>query len=610
MTKKSKLILGWSIPSALVVVAAGAILPTVIVLDSSKREVLNNSKNIYPTPFSSMSSSDLSNLEFNPRNYDFDFFWWNICSTPLVNSVFSFSGLTFDKEDNVWKSKEGVAYSIDKIELISSTTTNYVFTVSVKKTYNGIDIVYRAQSVTIPKSSFASSTQSKQNFVTYSAKLIHDLFLNNNLQVISNKETASNVSDFNSPTDINIKSGTTISTSAESIKRNQLASSFYRNESSNLYVTNNDTFKYDFNRNIYTNFAIPVSGKIWSSSEYKIGSNGELDSNDPGQIYNFLESEYRSGHLTYLPELTAKEKMEVQQLNSKATSDGDISAETKKRIQKLIFDPTYIPYSYNDNNVKIPLNTMQAIAVKVQLDDNAYTWLITWSNLLSISPNLVNNAAELDMIPTLKNNQELTYQEIQESKNYIYFEPTSTPINGLVYEVINVTFDNEDINKLNANVTVRVSHPEIETTKEYTIIVSRGFQSKIYVDLYNQVKSVTSNFTNMDSLKPTITIKENVTKEDIIKNYTNLNWLKNNLNFASASGITVQAVYTINWATLSNDSAKLLMSLYIAPQTDESSIIKYNLVEQEILVEFTLPQTTTTKQSKSLYNNKLVFLDS
>ena len=44
MTKKGKLILGWSIPALTVTVVAGAALPTIIFLDSEKREILNSIK--------------------------------------------------------------------------------------------------------------------------------------------------------------------------------------------------------------------------------------------------------------------------------------------------------------------------------------------------------------------------------------------------------------------------------------------------------------------------------------------------------------------------------------------------------------------------------------
>ena len=245
------------------------------------------------------------------------------------------------------------------------------------------------------------------------------------------------------------------------------------------------------------------------------------------------------------------------------------------------------------------------------MDSNSYTWLITWANLLSISPNLVTNAAELQMIPTLKNNQELTYEEIQQPANYIYFEPASKPAGNLVYKVTNVSFANEDINKLTANVTVQVSHPDIETTKEYTTTVTSGFQSKPYVDLYNQVKNLTNNFTNMDNAKPTIVAKAGITKNNFLKNFNNLSWLKENLTITAPTTLT-SAEYTINWSTLSNDSTKILLSLSISSANDPNNFIKHNLVTQEILVEFTIPTTIRTGQllAPSSKNNKVVFLDS
>ncbi len=605
MTKKSKLILGWSIPTLTVAVASSVALTTIILLDSKKREILNSSKNYPLIPFNQMSQEAQKNLIFNPKDYDFDFFWQNICQTSLVNSVFEFKdqGFKYDKTENVWKSPQGVAYSIDSIVNNGSNTDNYNFVVKVKKTYNGVSSIPYTQTITIPKASFATPENSKQNFASHSAKIINNLFLNNNLQVISTKEVAANISDFNSPSDVNIKTNNFVNNSQIN---SQLAASFFKDDN-NLYITNNEAFKY--NLDVHSSFSIPLSGNIWSSSEYKIDSKGIIA--DDSQIYSFLSSQYLTGNLTYLPELnesTYNEKLESKESNNNDNSE--ITPEIKKRIQKLIFDPAYIPFEYK-NNQKVPLNNLQAIAIKVQLDDK-FTWLITWTNLLSISPNLVLNANELEMVPTLKNNQELTYEEIQNPLNYIYFEPTTQPSNGLIYEVVNVSFAPEDTYKMNANLTIKVSHPEIETTKEYTISISKGFQSKAYVDLYNQINAATNNFTNLDSIKPTITSKNNASKKDFLENYTNKNWLQENLNFVSPGALT-NAVYSINWATLSNDSSKILFSFSIASTNDPNNLIRYNLAVQEIFGEFTIPTAIikiNEQNNNYLKNNETVFLDS
>lgn len=615
MTKKSKLILGWSIPTITLVVAAGATLPTIIFLDSEKREILNSSTNTQPSSFIAFTEAEQKELVFNPKDYDLNFFLNNICSTPLVNSVFKFpAGFTFDKQENVWKNHQRVSYRISNVELLGyDSNSNYVFKISIEKSYNDVKSPEYKPYITIPQSSFATAEKSKQNFASYSAKIIHNLFLKNYLQVISTKEVATSVGDFNSQSDVNIQSNNIISTDSanDSSLNNEMASSFYKNETTNFYGTNNSAFQYNLNLGISSGFTIPVTGNIWSSSDYQISKNGDISDTSP--IYTFLTSQYAEGHLTYLPELTAKEKLEVQSLEKevKQPGDPDIPPTVKKQIQKLIFDPSFIPFTYDQNNQKIPLNNLQAVAVKVQLDSNSYTWLITWTNLLSISPNLVTNADELQMIPTLKNNQELTYEEIQQPANYIYFEPVSKPANNLVYKVTSVSFANEDVNKLTANVTVQVSHPDIETTKEYTITVTSGFQSKPYVDLYNQVKNATTNFTNMDGVKPTIAAKANITKNDFLKNFNNLNWLKDNLTITAPTTLT-SAEYTINWSTLSNDSTKILLSFSISSVNDPNNFIRHNLVIQEILAEFTIPTTIRTGEllAPSSKNNKVVFLDS
>ncbi len=258
MTKKGKLILGWSIPTLTVAVASSVALTTIILLDSKKREILNSSKNYPLIPFNQMSQEAQKNLIFNPKDYDFDFFWQNICQTSLVNSVFEFKdqGFKYDKTENVWKSPQGVTYSIDSIELDknsnSTDSSNYNFKVKVKKTYNGVSSIPYTQTITIPKASFATPENSKQNFASHSAKIINNLFLNNNLQVISTKEVAASISDFNSPSDVNIKTNNFVNNSQIN---SQLAASFFKDDN-NLYITNNEAFKY--NLDVHSSFSIPL----------------------------------------------------------------------------------------------------------------------------------------------------------------------------------------------------------------------------------------------------------------------------------------------------------------------------------------------------------------
>ena len=63
MTKKGKLILGWSIPALTVAVAAGVALPTIIFLDSEKREILNSSTNTEPSSFIAFTETEQKEFE-------------------------------------------------------------------------------------------------------------------------------------------------------------------------------------------------------------------------------------------------------------------------------------------------------------------------------------------------------------------------------------------------------------------------------------------------------------------------------------------------------------------------------------------------------------------
>ena len=68
MTKKGKLILGWSIPALTVAVAAGLALPTIIFLESEKREILNSSTNAQPSSFIAFTETEQKELFFNSKD--------------------------------------------------------------------------------------------------------------------------------------------------------------------------------------------------------------------------------------------------------------------------------------------------------------------------------------------------------------------------------------------------------------------------------------------------------------------------------------------------------------------------------------------------------------
>ncbi|MBD5423204.1 MAG: hypothetical protein HDR43_01785 [Mycoplasma sp.] len=582
LSKKSKLILAWAAPSVALIVAAEIAIPIVVVSKQNESKTLNNSKNIKPQSFASFDENKLSQLPFNPKDYDFDFFYWNIVQSPdLVNTVFNFEGTTYDSITRTWVNANNVRYSIiDVTDITSSDSENYVLNLTISKKNGNLEIKYPTV-IEISSLSFVDSNTSINNFVSRSAEEINSSFLNGDMKIISNKPEASSINDFNSSSDVDVVT-------------NLGSSTFIKDINNSKYITNDSKFQYSANTNSFVEFSIPVSQNIFSASDYILEANGEIS--ESSNIYSKLKSEYDSNNLLYLPELDAKE---LNDIKSSKVSKAEIDEATlKKRIQKLIFDPSKSPYNFDSNGNKVPLSTSQALLVKIELG-SSYTWIVVWTDLLTISSSLIDNAPELEMKAVMKDNKELKWSDLVEKKNYRYFETIQRPSNNLIYTVIDVKFDDQDASKTAATVSVRISHKDLDTTKEYTTIVTKGFESKAYGDLADKVKELTSDYTDMSKVAPTITKKDNVENSQIINNLSNNNWLMNNLNFDKPNNMIVDVVYTIQWAFV--DGNTVHFSFLLSPIADPTNYIKYNFVEQSVFATLELNDNTT---------NKLVFLNS
>lgn len=579
LSKKNKLILSWTLPPASVIVLGGVIASVFINNEIKNKSVINSHENIIPKSFSSLSNEQLNNLEYNPKNYDFNFFLWHIArNQKRVNSVFVFDGATLNADKSAWK-KDGVSYSIDAntIQLEQSTGTSHTLKYNVLKEVGNIKTIYEART-NIGADLFSDSETSKTNFLNKSTKTINQLFSDGMIQINSNLPLAISTDEFQDESDV------LINTNSES----KLASSFFKPSNENKYITKNEEFLYGvntWNQNSYINFSIPVRGKIFDSSDFILDDKG-LIVND-SKIYKALKSELDSGNLTYLPELTTEESFGL--------AEPDIQ---KRKIQKLIFDPLKTPYNIV-NNHKIPLSSLQAVLVSVELN-NKKTWIVAWTNLLSISEELIKRAPELDIVVHRKGDVNSTYllwNELLDKNNYKYFETSSPTTNNLKYEVTNVEFGEDDVAKKDAHVTVKISHPDLDQIKMYQRVVTKGFWSKAYNELQSEVKTLTNNFIDLTQVAPTITLKKGVTNKDIIDNINNISWLKQNVEISKPSKLTNDVTFTIS-RVLDLGTSGIEFRLLMSPSIDPNAYITLNDISQEFIAIL------------SSNKNNQVFLDS
>lgn len=579
LSKKNKLILSWTIPPV-AIIASGGVIGTIFISNEIKsKSVINSHENIIPKSFSSLTDEQLNNLDLNPKHYDVNFFLWHIArNQKRVNSVFIFDGATLNEDKSAWQ-KDGVTYSIDasSIQLEQSSSSSHTFKYNVLKEVGSIKTIYEART-DISASSFSNSEESINNFLNKSTKIISQLFGDGMIQVISNLPFAISSDQFQKESDVLINTN----------PQSKLASSFTKPSNGSKYVSENEEFLYgvnELNQNSYVSFSIPVKGKIFDSTDFSLDDKGLIS--DKSKIYTALKSELDSGNLTYLPELTNEE--------SSGLSEADIQ---KRKIQKLIFDPSKNPFNIV-NDQKVPLSSLQAVLVSVELG-NKKTWIVTWTNLLSISEELIKKAPELDIVVYKKgdaNSTPLLWSELLEEKNYKYFQTSSPVENNLRYEVTKVEFAADDLAKRNANVTIKISHPDLDQIKTYKKVVTKGFWSKAYSELHALVKALTTDFSDLSQVSPTVTLKQGVSNKDVINNINDINWLKENVVITKPAKITVDVTFTISRVS-DLGTAGIEFRLLMSPPTDSKSYITLNDVPQEFIA---------TLSSKK---NNQVFLDS
>lgn len=579
LSKKNKLILSWTLPPAAIIVSGGVIASVFINNEIQSKSIINKHANIIPKSFSSLSDEQLNNLDFNPKNYDVNFFLWHIArNQKRVNSVFVFDGATLNADKSAWV-KDGVRYSViaNKVQIEQSTSSTHTFKYEVLKEVGNIRTTYEVKT-DISANLFSNEETSKTNFLNKSTKTIHKLFNDGMIQVSSNLPLAVSTNEFQKESDvlINTNSGS------------ELASSFFKPSSESKYVTENEEFLYGvntWNQNSYVNFSIPVKGKIFDSSDYALDDKG-LIAND-SKLYQALKTELDGGNLTFLPDLTTEE--------SSGLSESDIQ---KRKIQKLIFDPSNTPYNIV-NNHKVPLSSLQAVLISIELDGKK-TWIVTWTNLLSISEELIKRAPELDIVVNRKGNTASTYllwNELLDKNNFKYFETSTPAANNLIYEVTSVEFKDTDEAKKEAHVTVKISHPDLDQIKTYQKVVTKGFWSKVYNELYGEVKTLTNDFIDLSQAAPTVSLKTGVTNKDVINNINDLNWLKQNVVITKPAKLTKDVTFAISRA-IDLGTSGIEFRLLMSPTTDSNAYITLNNIPQEFIA--------TLAASK----NNQVFLDS
>lgn len=579
MTKKKKLILAWAILGAAIIAAAAIVSPIIISKENQKFKIINGAPNINPKPFYQFTPEYAGNITFNPSNYDVRFFVYNIGQSDYLNEVFEFEGLIAVKNDQditiEWKDKDNVVYKINKIEctnIDADNPTNYNFILFISKTYNDKTINYE-KNISISSDKFASTENSKANFVTSSSKELFEIFSSQYLSFVLNPDYASNitsVSQIDSPDKINL-----VSSNSSNI-------SFVK--SGNNYILKSSAFTYLDDQIVISNPISSGSG-VWEVNDIFDTSTG-LMKDDDNPLYSFLNEQYNNGHLTFLPELTDEE------INGKNDEE-----QLKLKIQKLIYDSSNsdIPYSFVNGN-KIPLATYQAVLVKVELQNNpdSYTYLISWSKLFVTSASLVLGAPEIKMqVVYNTNNEMLTWNQLQNQQNWKFIVPVEQPQNNLVYTIKSVQITGDSKNE--AIVTVEISHPDVTTRKTYTTTITSGFKSQAYEEMESQINNLignngTSTSFNLNAIAPeSITIKSNNNVNQVINNINNFNSLMDYLDVSSPTGLT-NVKYTIVDARLNNTDGtnQFTFTFKISPESDPENYWKLGNVVQTVSKTVTL----------------------
>ena len=570
LSKKTKTILAWTIPSAVLIAGATISVPFVVINENNKYDTLNKAQDFTPLSFNQISSDENLNNSVNPSNYDIKYFVYKIClSNELINNVFSFAKEGLVNIGNGWKdTSNDVVYRIVNVNILENEEgfvvqdNNYVFTLEIKKEYKNSSRTYTKE-ITIPTSSFASVENSKKNFVTNASKSLNSLLMSQDIKFFVEDAEIQSIDRIDNSNDLNIKTSGSLATSFRKIDANNQVK----------YLSNNSEFEYLLGDKV--SFSTPINENgtklvINSEDAYKFNSNGEFDTTT--QLFTFLKSQQAAGHLTYLPELSKEE--------TRTLSKAD---QIDKQIQKLIFDPENTTYVVKDGK-KIPPANYQAVVTKVELGEDAYTYLVAWSNIFTVSGSIVDNASELELkVNPHPDGTQLTWEELQQPANFSYISTIQKPQNNLIYKIKEVSFN--DTYKTNAIVKVEISSEALgpQITKTYETQISTGFKSEAYVSLEKQINQKLSSASDLSPLKPTVTKKDGVTDQDLYNNVYNLKALSENLNIEPPQGLD-QALYTITNTRL-NDNNQITIWFKISSVNDPERYWTYNSsVAQEIIV--------------------------
>lgn len=571
LSKKNKVVLAWTLPTAAIVVSSAIVTPIIVFNEQKGWNNINQAPNVTPD-FSFLSSNKVSNnlsiideikknpdvLRNNPKNFSAEYFEYvtfgpNSKVKSIRNLYFNFNakgnnGFQLRKESNgyFWY-KNNIKYDVVDVKQNGVNPDYYIFDVTISKSNEGKSKTY-VTTLKPSKNSFASSEKSIQNFISIKAEEINRLF-KDKLRLVADNNLSS-IDQVTKSSDLDIKK----SEGDEEIFARQLGN----NNDDVYYEAIIDEYKYSSSPIVaYTPIQEGYDKLIFDrENAYKFTTLNSFDTSST--LFTFLKN--NRDHLTYLPALTDEEMKGL-------SSDQQID----RQIQKLIFDPNTAPsYSYDEFGNKVPLNSQQAVVLKIGLkrDDakSLYTYIVVWSNIFNPTASIIDESPELAFkIKTKPNGESYKYTELNDKNKWPYmFEPETKPKNGLEYKVINVS----KISGTEATLSIEVSHPDFIQTKKYDYVLKSGFLSQKYLELDGQIKKVIGDnptFESLNKLTLNINIKSGSSSDKVWENQFNYEELLKQLDITmspSVSNIGFKIVST------TQNGTTLIIGVKIFPQSE------------------------------------------
>lgn len=570
MNKKKKLFLTWTIPTAVIITAGVITVPVLLVRDNKQNSTMNSSVDYQVNYWVNYGNQTPEIIKesiklFNPSKFTAKYFYENCLEdNNFLNTYFSFEnkGLTFNENNFSWISKEGVEYKIKSIKSDNINSENveaYNFSLVIQKTYEGKQRQYETN-VKISKSTFSSESEATNNFVSMSANRLNEYFESWDLRFIAN-ENISEISEIKSPSDLTLQ------------RKNY---DFSINKKNDIYYIKSKDFKFDNKEINFSPVAVQESIVLSSNQAYDFTAKDTF--NESNILFTFLKNEYSNNHLLYLPELTTEEANGLL-----PDTDGYIN----KQIQKLIFNPTSENSitTTDDFGNKVPSNVLSAIVTKVALTESVYTYIVTWTKVLSTSLSIIESAPELKMEVLPKDGVLLNWDQLNSNKDLI--QPIIEPSSNLIYTIKNVSFASDDEFKTKAIVRVEISHPDQIETKEYETDITTGFRSKAYLEMETQINSLISSGK---TISPTITTKATINEINEAVNVPTNNYSKlaSMITINPPSGLS-NVKYTIKTAWI--DGNQLKLTLYISSINDVNNYWTLNGNYYVIEASMNLPST-------------------